>query len=213
MLFRLSEPALRRKRAGQQLMRLARIHLQGELRVGDCLLWISSFQIRESQAQREIGRKDFGLGDRIFVSVDRFAGASGFHEDFAELRPDVLQPRVALQPRAQGGNSLVVSPLVGEMKSGLDVGQVRDLIARIGKRPATILWRPDVAERRQFRRLFRIDVLQRCDRRWEGLQLLAHRRCCPPLRGDEIAYLARIAAQVVQLGARSIDVVGALIDQ
>ncbi len=161
MLFRFREIALLDESARQQLVRFARVRRHRDLGVRNRLFRISRFQVRESESEREVGRENFRLRDCRFVSLDRFAVTPGIDEDLAKLRPDILQMRIAREKRAECRNRFVVAAFVGEMKGSLDLLQMADLVARIGKRPAAIARRSDVAERGQLLRLFRIDRLHR----------------------------------------------------
>ena len=104
------------------------------------------------------------MRDRRFVRRDCLVITAGVDEHLAELRPDILQMRIAREQRAKCRNRLVIAAQVGQMKCGFDLRQMADLVARIGKRTAAILRRPDVPERRQLLRLLGIDRLQRINR-------------------------------------------------
>jgi len=191
--FRVGEAALLDVRAGEQLVRLARRLAHSELRMRDGIGRPARLEVREAEAEGEIGREDLRLPHRRFVCGDGIVVAAGLDENLAELRPDVRQPRIALQQRPQRGGGLVVAPLVGEVKGLLDLGDMADLVARIRQRTAARLRRPDVAERGELGCLLRIDVLQRRDGRRELRELRAHGRGGPAFRRDEIVRLGRVA--------------------
>src|SRR5881394_2208046 len=95
-------------RASEQLVRLARTDVRGELGVRHRVLRAARLEIRVAEAESKIGREDLGLRDGRLVRRDGFVVAARLDEDLAELRPDVAEPRVAVEQRAQRGRGIVV---------------------------------------------------------------------------------------------------------
>ena len=92
------------------------------------------------------------------------------------------------------------------MKRGFDPRELTDHVAGIRQRSGPITRSTDVSERRQLFLFLGIDVLKRLDAGGKGFQLSAHRGSSPAIAGNAIVLLARITREVIQLGARSIDV-------
>src|SRR5205085_4381660 len=193
---------------GEDEMRLHRIELHGDLRVLRRRVEIAEVEIELGHLGGHRIDELRRASDAFAINVQRLLRAAQAPQIAGELVVDVDEIGIVAQYGAAKLDAVAVAPLLIEHERFLHARQHADVVARILQRTAAGgRGAGEIAERGEARALLGIGGLLRLQVERNLRKLIGERARIAALLLADVARLARIVDDVVELGLRSFDVV------
>ena len=206
--------ALDQRNPGQVLVGAGRARVPRRFRVFARLLVVADLEVVVRERHHDLGIERRELR-RLQERREGFVLLPELHARLAVHLPHVRHAGLVLQQLAEHGDGLRVAPALQCAEALLELRDGPDAVAGRGK----VLLRPigrgcaDVAERGELLHLLGVGVARRLERPGHARELSAHRAESRRQARREVVLLARIGSEIVELGARRLDVVVAVVHE